>query len=229
MSLFGLFYIGINIGAATIDSLRNSCKDEENKRKTYDPELNTYIDHKGRLVDISTGRIKSLHRDVVTNHLILTDCISREKIDITEMRLEQKFLEMKKNPEVTHMKWSNDKHGRDKVIGFRYKDVNNGKFYVIRALYKSGTRMFNYRVLMDVETGYFVRLTDLQIQMIKKNHPDTWKDRIEELNKIIEERNNERKEKEQLVGDKNFFTGEVQCEFSRYASSNEDWSDNYAG
>lgn len=193
--MFGILYSLLVGGAYVAKGIRDTIENEQYRQQYRDDEDGTYYDRNMHLHDQKTGRIVIRSRDTKTGHLMLIDCETCKPIrDLTEIQnrknMEEaerhyqqerkKFLEGKTNK--TYTKYGDDEHKKDKCVGVRYKDLDTGKLYVGRIIYARDEYQFG--VLMDPETGKYIRPTDRAI--FYHVHKGGIR---EELFEIIEEKN----------------------------------------
>lgn len=191
--LFGALYALGNLFSSGYTSIKDYKRNEENKKKYYSPETNTYIDCKGISRDIKTNEPM---RSWINHNgeVVVIDKNGREVRNLTNERFEKQYIEGK-NKGLKAVPYGLDKHDdiiREKVCGQRYKDTTSGKLYVVRLL-------DGHSYYMDIETGYLVSPSDYELRSQyweKEYNSIFYKDEKYFEDYIIEFNNNQDKIKE---------------------------------
>lgn len=172
--MFGLLYSLLVGGAHVVKGIQDTIENEEYKQKYRDDAAGIYYDNKMRMHDQKTGRIVSYDKDFKTGDVWLKDCLTCQRIRNVSQDETQRHYEKEKQKYLngttarTYVQYGKDYHRNDKCAGVRYKDLKNGKMYVVREIpggYFSIDRQECYigdtiKCLMDLETCQYIRPTD---------------------------------------------------------------------
>lgn len=221
--MFGLFYTLLTCGTCCVKGIRDNIENERYKQNYCDNETGIYYDRSIKKHDKITGKIVTYQQDNDTKDMWIVDVETCKPIrNITLLMAEQhyqeekqKFLTGKTNK--TYVRYGNDIHSKDKCIGVRFKDLLTGKIYVMRTIveWDRSTRKFQTKkicdCLMDIETGKYIRPSDLDIFYTIYNGKTT--------NKLYEEIEKANKEKEKIL-QKKMRIQVLQSEYDNYFYSN---------
>lgn len=127
------------------------------KQKTYDSQKGTYLDQycRERLYsdDSLVYRYRNAHEEMMVSYQ-----------DGTEINLTQEKYNNAPGSvtRLTGYDYHNKSHFFNQAIGFRYKDRQNGKVYVVRRLKYENMSFLFY---MDTNNGMIIRPTDGQLRI----------------------------------------------------------------
>ena len=176
--MFGLLYSLFVGGAHVVKGIQDSIENEEYKQKYRDDDAGIYYDNKMRKHDQRTGRIVVYEKDIKTGDMWVVDAENSKKLrNLTQNAIENHYEDEKRKflngtTARTYVRYGNDEHRNDKCKGGRVIDLKTGKLYVLREIDRYGFDEYFRKVqlypigvtlLMDIETGEFVRPADCSL------------------------------------------------------------------
>lgn len=171
MGLFGLFYAGFVGIAKMYKSINNDAidmkirSDAKNTNKEHyigaDNELHLTKDGKKIMYTTEYTRGVKNEGDKVLKYVDSGEIIKNYSKDIREKRENEAYNEaIKKGYSTYRLGGSCENYNRNECKGYRFKDINNGKIYVIRLVNDED-------YYMDIETSLLVRHTDEFLERLK--------------------------------------------------------------
>ena len=163
----GLFFAAV-IASAIGTGLINNAKDNHYKKTRRIEGTNLYIDHRQISRDITTNEIMSVGRNEDNDRCLYND-VFHEIRNLDKEERERQFEKLKKQKNKGITVFQIDKHNYTDVNvikGYRYKDFETGKDFVIRRFkvhwwdqenYKE--EKFDARYYMDLK-GNLIRSVD---------------------------------------------------------------------
>jgi len=173
MGLFGIVYTAFVLGAKGYMGIKKSINDSNAREKAKNEGKEIYVGEDGIGRCVKDGR-PVIHcyeylngynekPDRVLKYAGTNEIIRNFSEENRKQTQEQSYkIAKEKGYTVYRIGEKFDDHFHDKCRGFRYKDIQTGKIYVIREV--CGCKYY-----MDVKTGLLVRKTDGQIEKEKYN------------------------------------------------------------
>ena len=226
--MFGIIYLLYGGTVRIIRSIKKSIADSVAMERTWNDEPGIYRDSLSKRYSTKTGNQMFFTIDE-KGHRVFENINRSERIDMTQMKIDQEYEDAKRNrksgqtvvqlnEDYAHQKQDrNDLRG---CVGTRYKDLDNGKIYVLRCWDSQRIRekwdseedyqkklktIPDSKFYMNITNGKLVRAKDNTYEDERKLMESWGKYSKKEIDEIIEkkkqtdnawiERHNERQQK----------------------------------
>ena len=213
--MFGIIYLLYGGTVRIVRSIKKSIADSVAMERTWNDEPGLYRDSLSKRYSIKTGNQMTFTIDE-RGHRVYKSIKGSECIDLTQMNMDKDYNDAKYNRKSgqtvvrlneNYAQQKQDQSSLHGCKGVRYKDLDNGKIYVVRCWdslrdrekWDNNEKIYQERIKDIPESCFYMDITNGKLVRVKDNTYDEKRELMESFGKYSQKEIDEKiKEKKRI-------------------------------